>query len=102
MELERKSICPLLKKKCIQLDCAWFVKVQGTDPQDKDKLIESWDCAMVWSLTVGLEIAKRVSAGSDGIQKANESFRNEFVKAADRAHITRNEQLSLGHQERTQ
>jgi hypothetical protein len=85
MDLPRKNICPLLKKECIKLDCMWFVKIAGTDPQDASKMIESWDCAIVWNLTIGLEVSKRVSAAGDGIQKAHESFRNEFAKAADRS-----------------
>ena len=83
MEVKRKNLCPLLKKKCIQMDCVWFVKLAGTDPQDAKKEIETWDCAVVWNLTVGLEVAKRVAAGTEGIQAAQESFRNEIVRVAE-------------------
>jgi len=31
MQLEKGTFCPLLKKKCIGLECAWFVKIQGID-----------------------------------------------------------------------
>ena len=81
MELERKNLCPLLKKKCIQLDCVWFIKVAGTDPQDKDRLIEEWGCAVNFQFMGLLEVAKRVSGGLDGVQKATESMRNETVAA---------------------
>lgn len=79
MELERKHLCPLLKKRCIQLDCEWFIKVAGTDPQDKDKQIEEWGCAINFQFMGLLEVAKRVSGGLDGVQKSTESFRNEMV-----------------------
>lgn len=97
MDIDRKELCPLLKKKCIKLDCAWFVKLAGTDPQDPSKHIETWDCAIVWNLTVGLEVAKRASAGMDGLQKAHESFRNEFVKVADRAASLNGNNLIESH-----
>src|SRR5580765_1284586 len=83
MDLERKHLCPLLKKRCIQLDCEWFIKVAGTDPQDKDKLIEEWGCAVVFQLIGTLEVAKRVTGGLNGVQQATESFRNEVVVQRD-------------------
>jgi hypothetical protein len=81
MDLERKHLCPLLKKRCIQLDCEWYIKVAGTDPQDKDRQIEEWGCAINFQFMGLLEVAKRVSGGLDGVQKATESFRNEVVAA---------------------
>ncbi len=80
MELKRKNLCPLLKKECIGLDCVWFVKLYGTDPQDKDKLIEEWDCAIVWQVKGLLETAKRTGGGLLGVQQATESLRNEMVE----------------------
>lgn len=79
MDLERKHLCPLLKKRCIQLDCEWYIKVAGTDPQDKDRLLEEWGCAINFQFMGLLEVAKRVSGGLDGVQKSTESFRNEVV-----------------------
>ena len=78
MDLERKHLCPLLKKRCIQLDCEWFIKVAGTDPQN-GKEIEEWGCAVVFQFMGTLEVAKRVGGGLDGVQKATESFRNDVV-----------------------
>ena len=80
MELERAHLCPLWKEKCKQLDCEWFIKVAGTDPQDKDRHIEEWGCAVNFQFMGLLEVAKRVSGGFDGVQKATESMRNEVVK----------------------
>lgn len=80
MDLERKHLCPLLKKKCIQLDCEWFIKVAGTDPQDNERAIEQWGCAINFQFMGLLEVAKRVSGGLDGVQRATESMRNEVVK----------------------
>src|SRR3990167_4611698 len=86
MELKRKNLCPLLKKECLGLDCAWFVKLYGTDPQDKDKLIEEWDCAIVWQVKGLLQVAKSTGGGLLGLQQATESFRNEMVELNE-AHL---------------
>jgi|tagenome__1003787_1003787.scaffolds.fasta_scaffold19925348_2 hypothetical protein len=83
MNLERKHLCPLLKKKCIQLDCEWFVQIAGTDPQDQNKQIEEWGCAVVFTLLGQLEVAKRTTGGFDGLQQATESFRNQTVRASE-------------------
>ncbi len=79
MQLDSKNLCPLLRKPCIKLDCAWFAKISGTDPQDKDRQIDEWGCAIVFSVFGQLEIAKRVSGGLDGVQQATESLRNHVV-----------------------
>jgi hypothetical protein len=104
MELERKELCPLWKKKCIQLDCVWFIKVAGTDPADKDRQIEEWGCAVNFQFMGLLEVAKRVSGGLDGVQKATESMRNEVVKTTSQTldalvEIARRDALQLngGH-----
>jgi hypothetical protein len=81
MELERKNICPLLKKKCIGLDCAWFMKLEGTNPQDPDKRIDEWGCAVPWLVMTTLQTAKDVRQGTHGVQVATEIFRNEMIDA---------------------
>lgn len=86
MDLERKHLCPLWREKCKQLDCEWFIKVHGTDPQDNERIIEEWGCAIVFQFSGLLEVAKRVSGGLDGVQRATESMRNETV-AATRATL---------------
>jgi len=80
MELERKQLCPLLKKKCIQLDCMWFIKVAGNDPAT-GKDVEEWGCAVNFQFMGLLEVAKRVTKGFDGVQGATESMRNEVAAA---------------------
>ena len=81
MELERKHLCPLLKKKCIGLDCEWFMKLEGENPQDPNKHIEEWGCAVNWLVMATLQTAKDTRQGTAGIQAATESFRNEMLNA---------------------
>jgi len=52
-----------------------------SDPQDRDRVIEEWGCAVNFQFMGLLEVAKRVTGGLDGVQKATESFRNEVVEA---------------------
>ena len=78
IKVENGDICPMLGKTCIGLQCAWFTKVQGTNPQT-GKDIEDWGCAVAWLPMLAIENAqpKRMSGA------AVESFRNEVVKRMD-------------------
>ena len=76
MELKRKNLCPMLKKECIGLDCAWFVKVEGYD-MNTGKRVDEWNCTIA--------ILPMLLIENSGQQRqtgaAVESFRNEMVKA---------------------
>lgn len=76
MELKRKNLCPLLKKECIGLDCAWFVKIAGYDI-NTGKQIDDWNCTVSYLPMLLIE--------NSGMQRqtgaAVESFRNEMVKS---------------------
>lgn len=77
MKLEVKDNCPLNGfKKCKQLECSWFIKVQGTDP-NSGKEVEEYACAVAWLPTLLIENSQqqRMTGG------AVESFRNEMVKS---------------------
>jgi len=78
MELKRKNLCPLLKKECIGLDCAWFVKVEGYDI-NTGKRVDEWNCTV--SLLPMLMIENSGMQRQTGA--AVESFRNEMVKATE-------------------
>lgn len=78
MELKRKNICPIFKKECIGLDCAWFVKVEGYD-MNTGKRVDEWNCTV--SLIPMLLIENSGQQRSTGA--AVESFRNEMVKATE-------------------
>jgi hypothetical protein len=72
MELKVKNGCPINKfEPCKQLDCAWFTKLAGKNPQG-EKEVEEWGCAvtMLPLLMVAQTNAARHTAG------AVESFRN--------------------------
>jgi hypothetical protein len=77
MKIESKSNCPLDGfKPCRQLECAWFMKIAGTDP-NTGKAVEEWGCSMAWMPMLMIENSQQ----QRGTSAAVESFRNEMVKA---------------------
>jgi hypothetical protein len=76
MQLEQGSLCPLLKKNCVKLECAWFFKLRGTNP-NTGELIDEYDCAVKWLPILLIENSQQTRQAGAAI----ESFRNEMVKA---------------------
>ena len=72
------SICPFLKKKCIEHDCQLYTQLQGTNP-NSGQPIDEWGCAVAWLPILLIEGAKETRQGAAAI----ESFRNEVVKQQD-------------------
>lgn len=76
MEINAKPNCPLDGfKPCRQLECAWFIKVAGTNPQT-GKEIEDWGCSMAWMPILTIENSQQQRQTGAAV----ESFRNEMVK----------------------
>ena len=76
MKIEAKSNCPLDNfNSCRQLDCAWFMKVRGKDPQTNNE-IEEWGCSMAWLPILMIENSQQQRSTGAAV----ESFRNEMVK----------------------
>lgn len=77
MKIESKSNCPLDNfNPCRQLDCAWFIKIAGTNP-NTGKEVEEWGCSMAWMPMLMIENSQQ----QRGTSAAVESFRNEMVKS---------------------
>jgi hypothetical protein len=82
MQLEVKHNCPLNNfEPCKQLECAWFVKLAGKDP-NSGKEIDEFGCAMAWLPVMLVENAMQ----SRQTGAAVESFRNEMVKQNETSH----------------
>ena len=76
MKLEAKQNCPLNNfEPCKQLECSWFMKIQGKNP-NTGKDTEEWGCAMAWLPVLLIENAMQ----SRQTGAAVESFRNEMVE----------------------
>ena len=78
IKVENGDMCPLLGKTCIGLQCAWFTKVQGHNPQT-GKEVEEWACAVAWLPMLAIENSQNTRMSGAAV----ESFRNEMVKRMD-------------------
>lgn len=77
MKLEPKANCPLNGfEPCKELECAWFMKVVGTNP-NTGKEIDEWGCSMAWMPILLIENSQQQRQTGAAV----ESFRNEMVKA---------------------
>lgn len=77
MEIKPKNNCPLNNfEPCKELECAWFMKVVGKDPQS-EKEIEDWGCAVTWIPVLTIENSQQQRQTGAAV----ESFRNEMVKS---------------------
>jgi|688.fasta_scaffold953336_2 hypothetical protein len=76
MELKRENFCPIIRKECVGLKCAWFVKVEGYNINTGAR-VDEWNCTVA--------IMPMLLIENSGMQRqtgaAVESFRNEMVKA---------------------
>jgi len=79
VKLEPKANCPLDGfKPCRQLDCAWFMKVRGNNPNTGEE-IDDYGCSMAWLPVLMIENSQQQRQTGAAV----ESFRNEMVKAND-------------------
>jgi len=47
MKIEAKANCPLNNfEPCKQLECAWFLKIRGTNPNTGED-VDDWGCSRV-------------------------------------------------------
>ncbi len=75
MEIKPGHWCPLIKKDCVQLQCAWFTQVRGTNP-NTGKEVDEWACAMAWMPVLLIENSQQQRQTGAAV----ESFRNEMVR----------------------
>ena len=76
MEIKPGNYCPLLKKECIGIQCAWFTQVRGHN-HNTGKEVDEWSCAVVWLPVLLIENSQQQRSTGAAV----ESFRNEMVKA---------------------
>lgn len=77
MKIEPKHNCPLDGfKPCRQLDCAWFIKVRGSNPNTGEE-IDDYGCSIAWMPILMIENSQQQRSTGAAV----ESFRNEMVRA---------------------
>lgn len=93
MKLEPKMNCPLDHfNPCRQLDCAWFTKLRGMNPNTGQD-IDEFGCAIAWLPVLLIENSQQQRQTGAAV----ESFRNEMVKANES-----NQQILLASNKTTQ
>ena len=93
MQLQVKDNCPLDNfNPCRQFDCAWFMKVQGNNPNTGEPT-EEWGCSMAWLPVLMIENAQQSRAAGAAV----ESFRNEMV-AANQENLRQLKQAQIEEQ----
>jgi hypothetical protein len=79
--LKNGTFCPLIKKDCVGLTCAWYTRVQGVDMNTGNQ-VDNYECAISWLPMLLIENSgQQRSTGA-----AVESFRNEMVKSNEQSH----------------
>lgn len=82
MKIEPKANCPLDGfNPCRQLDCAWFIKVRGTNPNTGEE-VDDYGCSMAWLPVLMIENSQQQRQTGAAV----ESFRNEMVKSNEASH----------------
>lgn len=92
MEIKPGSFCPLIKKDCVQIKCAWFTQIRGVNP-NTGKDVDEWGCAIAWMPVLMIENSQQQRQTGAAV----ESFRNEMVKAnAQTTELLATQQKLLG------
>lgn len=77
MKLEPKANCPLDSfKPCRQLECAWFMKIRGNNPNTGEE-VDDYGCSMAWLPVLMIENSQQQRSTGAAV----ESFRNEMVRS---------------------
>jgi hypothetical protein len=83
MKIEAKSNCPLDGfKPCRQLECAWFMKIRGHNPNTGEE-VDDWGCSMAWLPVLMIENSSQQRQTGAAV----ESFRNEMVKSNEASQM---------------
>lgn len=96
MKIEAAHNCPIDKMNpCKKLDCAWFMKVKGIDPNNGGE-IDNWGCSMSWIPSFVIENSQQqkqtgVAIESFRVEISNTNQSNtEFLKPVKVSNVTPN------------
>ena len=73
-KIEQGKLCPLIGEDCRQLECSWYTKIAGVNPQTGDS-VEEWGCAVAWIPFLQMDNTKITNQQGAAV----ESFRNEVL-----------------------
>lgn len=70
------TFCPLIKKDCVGLQCNWFMRVQGTNPNTGAE-VDEWACSIAWIPLLLIENSRQQM----NTTQVFHGFRNDLVAA---------------------
>jgi hypothetical protein len=70
------TFCPLIKKDCVGLQCNWFMRLQGTNPNTGAE-VDEWACSIAWVPLLLIENSRQQINTSGVIN----NFRTDLVAA---------------------
>lgn len=70
------NFCPLLKKDCVGLQCNWFMRVQGVNPNTGAE-VDEWACSIAWIPLLLIENSRQQMNTNQVFQ----NFRTDLVSA---------------------
>ena len=73
-KIEQGKLCPLIGEDCRGLECSWYTKIAGTNPQTGEP-VEEWGCAVAWIPFLQIDNSKAINQQGAAV----ESFRNEML-----------------------
>ena len=73
-KIEQGKLCPLIGEDCRQLECSWYTKIAGVNPQTGES-VEEWGCAVAWIPFLQMDNTKITNQQGAAV----ESFRNEVL-----------------------
>lgn len=73
--MRKGNYCPLLKKKCVENKCQWFVQVKGKNP-NTGEAVDEWQCKVALLPTLMVQNSQRQN-------HTGEAF-SSFAKEVDR------------------
>lgn len=72
------TTCPLMKGKCIEARCMWWIQLRGTN-KNTGKEIDEHGCAVAWLPMLMVENANEQRQTAAAV----ESLRNENIRSED-------------------
>lgn len=75
MQIKPGNFCPLIKKDCKGIGCAWFTQMRGVNP-NTGQPVDEWACAITWLPVLMVENSQQQRQTGAAV----ESFRNEVIK----------------------
>lgn len=70
------TFCPLIKKDCVGLQCNWFMRVQGINPNTGAE-VDEWACSIAWIPLLLIENSRQQMSTTQVVH----NFKQDLVTA---------------------